>query len=71
MNNLKGKVISTKMAGTVVVKVERKMSHPKYKKLIKRDQKFKAHTNKELKIGDVVTIKPCKRKSREKYFEVI
>lgn len=71
MNTLTGTVTSIKMAKTVVVKVERKVAHPKYKKLIKKDNKFKAHTDKDLKVGDVVTIKPCKRISKGKYFEVV
>lgn len=66
-----GTVTSIKMKKTVVVKVERKVSHPKYKKLIKRDQSFKAHTEKELKVGDKVQIQECKRRSKDKYFEVI
>ncbi len=71
MNTLKGKIVSVKMQKTVVVEVTRRMPHPKYKKLMKRDVRFKAHTDKELKVGDVVTIKPCKRISKEKYFEVV
>lgn len=71
MNNLKGKVISTKMTKTVVVKVTSTFRHPKYKKLMKRNNSFKAHSEKELKVGDVVTIHPCKRRSKDKYFEVI
>ena len=71
MKILKGVVISNKMKDTVVVKVERMVSHPKYKKLMKRDSKFKAHTEKALNIGDVVNIAPCKKISKEKYFKVI
>lgn len=71
MKILTGIVTSNKMKKTVVVKIERMVNHAKYKKLIKRDQSFKAHTEKALKVGDKVKIQECKRKSKDKYFEVI
>lgn len=71
MKILEGIITSAKNKKTVVVKIERKVAHSKYNKLIKRDQKFQAHTEKELKVGDKVTIRECKRVSKNKYFEVI
>jgi small subunit ribosomal protein S17 len=71
MSTFKGKVVSTKMNKSFVVKVSRMISHPKYKKLMKRDSKFIVHSEKDLKLGDLVTIKQCKRISKNKYFETV
>lgn len=71
MKILTGKVVSTKMAKTVVVEIKRLFPHPMYGKLMKRDKKFKAHCEKELKVGDVVQIRECKKRSGSKYFEVV
>ncbi len=71
MKILTGKVISTRMAKTVVVEVNRMVKHPRYKKLLKRDVKFKAHCEKDVKMGDVVQIKECKKRSKDKYFEIV
>ena len=54
---LKGKVISDKMDKTIVVAVENKRLHPRYKKLVLKTRKFKAHDeSNQCKIGDVVEI---------------
>ena len=53
-----GKVISNKMTKTIVVSVERRFPHPKFKKVVKSFSKFYAHDEKgEAKIGDVVLIR--------------
>lgn len=53
----KGTVVSNKMQKTVVVRVERKIAHPRYGKLIKRAKRVYAHTdNDNYQIGDTVTI---------------
>jgi small subunit ribosomal protein S17 len=57
---LEGKIISNKMTGTVVVQVERFVKHPRFKKIMRRMSKLKAHTAKHLNIGDKVTIEECK-----------
>lgn len=52
-----GKVISNKMAKTIVVEVERRYPHAKYKKVITAHAKFYAHDEKsEAKVGDLVLI---------------
>ena len=52
-----GKVVSDKMDKTIVVAVENRRLHPKYKKYVLNTKKFKAHDEKnECKIGDVVEI---------------
>ncbi len=69
---LQGVVVSDKMDKTVVVKVERRVMHPIYKKYIKRSKKYAAHdeTN-QFKVGDVVRIKECRPLSRTKTWEVL
>lgn len=67
-----GKVVSNKMIKTVVVKVERRFSHPKYKKVIKRHKKYKAHNEQfNLKIGDKVLIEESRPISKDKRFIVV
>ena len=51
-----GIVISNKMNKTIVVKIERKVKHKKYKKLINRYTKFFVHDeNNECNIGDKIS----------------
>ena len=67
-----GKVISTKMQKTAVVKVERKFRHSFYKKTIVRHKKFKPHNeNMKLEVGDLVKIKESRPISKEKHFIVV
>ena len=52
-----GKVISNKMAKTIVVEVERRYPHAKYKKVVTAHARFYAHDEKgEAKPGDLVEI---------------
>ncbi|OGI09748.1 MAG: 30S ribosomal protein S17 [Candidatus Melainabacteria bacterium RIFCSPLOWO2_02_FULL_35_15] len=54
---LKGKVVSDKMDKTIVVAIENKRLHPRYKKLVLKTRKFKAHDeSNQCKTGDVVEI---------------
>lgn len=54
---LKGKVVSDKMDKTIVVAVENKRLHPRYKKLVLKTRRFKAHDeSNQCKIGDLVEI---------------
>lgn len=67
-----GKVVSTKMTKTVVVKVERKFRHQVYHKVIIRHKKYKVHNEKlDLKLGDIVKIEETKPISKDKHFMVI
>ena len=54
---LQGTVVSDKNDKTVVVKVERRFTHPVMKKTVRMTKKYKAHdeTNQH-KVGDVVFI---------------
>ncbi len=69
---LKGIVVSDKMDKTVIVKVERIVQHPLYKKYIKKYTKLAAHNpNNEAKMGDEVLIEECRPISKTKHFRVI
>ncbi len=67
-----GEVVSDKMDKTVLVKVERKIPHPVYKKYVKKFSKFFAHCdNLSPKEGDIVKIASMKPKSKNKRWRVI
>jgi small subunit ribosomal protein S17 len=69
---LKGKVVSDKMAKTVVVEVKRFIKHPKYGKYFNLSKKYKAHDEEnKAKLGDEVTIRECRPLSKDKHFEVV
>lgn len=66
-----GLVVSNKMDKTVTVKIERRVQHPLYGKVMIRTEKFKAHdeTN-QCDIGDLVELMETRPLSREKRFRV-
>lgn len=67
-----GTVVSTKMQKTIVVLVERKLQHPRYRKIIIRHKRYKAHCeNPNVKEGDVVTIMETKPMSKDKKFILV
>jgi small subunit ribosomal protein S17 len=69
---LQGVVTSDKMDKTVVVRVERRVMHPIYKKFIRRSKKYHAHDeNNAFKAGDTVRIRECRPLSKTKCWEVI
>ena len=69
---LQGVVVSDKMDKTVLVKVERRVMHPVYKKFIQRSKKYAAHDDENrFKVGDVVRIRECRHISRRKSWEVV
>jgi small subunit ribosomal protein S17 len=66
-----GVVTSDKMDKTVVVKVEKLVKHPVYKKYIKRRVTYKAHDeNNQCGIGDKVAIVETRPLSRDKRWRV-
>lgn len=68
---LVGTVISDKMAKTVVVRVERLVKHPLYKKYIHRHKKFAAHDEHGIAtLGDVVEIISTRPMSKTKRWAV-
>jgi small subunit ribosomal protein S17 len=69
---LNGVVVSDKQDKTVVVRVERRYTHPMLKKTVRRSKKYYAHDEKnEFKVGDTVWIEERRPLSRLKRWEVI
>jgi small subunit ribosomal protein S17 len=69
---MQGVVVSDKMDKTIVVKIERKIKHPLYKKYIRRSKKYAAHDEANVaKIGDIVRIRECRPLSKRKHWEIL
>ncbi len=69
---MQGVVVSDKMDKTVVVRVERRVMHPLYKKFINRSKKYAAHDEENVcKMGDLVSIRECRPLSKRKRWEVV
>ena len=69
---LQGVVVSDKQAKTVVVKVERRFTHPLLKKTVRRSKNYHAHDEgKAFKVGDMVSIEETKPISRLKRWIVL
>jgi small subunit ribosomal protein S17 len=67
-----GEVISNKMAKTIIVRVERRFPHPRYKKVVTGYSKFYAHDEKnEAKVGDRVRIRETRPLSRTKNWRLV
>jgi small subunit ribosomal protein S17 len=67
-----GEVLSNKMAKTIVVRVERRFPHPRYKKVITAFTKLYAHDEKsEAKPGDRVCIEETRPLSRTKRWRLV
>ena len=63
---------SDKQDKTIVVRVERRLMHPIYKKFIRRSKKYAAHDEANVcKIGDVVRIRECRPISKNKTWELV
>ncbi|NMC51453.1 30S ribosomal protein S17 [Candidatus Kuenenbacteria bacterium] len=66
-----GKVVSTKMAKTIVVLVERTKIHPKYQKRYKTSKKYKVHDEKgQYRVGDKVNFIECRPLSKDKKWRI-
>ena len=66
-----GKVVSTKMAKTIVVEVARQKAHPFYKRVVKRSKKFYAHDeNRTAHLGDWVKIEETRPLSKLKRWQL-
>jgi small subunit ribosomal protein S17 len=64
---LEGVVVSDKNDKTIVVKVERRLTHPVLKKTVRLTKKYHAHDEKNVaKVGDVVWIEESKPLSKQK-----
>ena len=67
-----GEVLSNKMTKTIVVRVERRFSHPRYKKVVTSYKKFYAHDEKgEAKPGDRVRIVETRPLSKIKRWRLV
>ncbi|MBK8631275.1 MAG: 30S ribosomal protein S17 [Sphingomonadales bacterium] len=69
---LTGTVVSDKNDKTVVVKVERKVAHPLYGKIIRRSKKYHAHDEANTaKEGQIVRIEECAPISKNKTWRLV
>ena len=69
---LQGKVVSDKGDKTIIVLIERKITHPVYGKIMRRSKKYHAHDEGNvIKTGDEVRIEECAPLSKLKTFKVL
>ncbi|NOS72835.1 MAG: 30S ribosomal protein S17 [Verrucomicrobia bacterium] len=67
-----GDVISNKMTKTIVVRVQRRFPHPRFKKVVTAYSKFYAHDEKaEAKVGDKVRIEETRPLSKLKRWRLV
>ena len=69
---MQGRVVSDKMAKTVIVEIESRTSHPLYGKVVTRARRFKAHNVEPVvaKLGDLVKITEARPMSSQKRWQV-
>lgn len=69
---LQGTVVSDTNEKTVVVRVERRFTHPLLKKTVRRSKKYHAHDDSNaVKVGDIVNIEECAPISKNKRWTVV
>jgi len=69
---LQGTVVSDKQEKTVVVRVERRFTHPLLKKTVRRSKHYHAHDEKKAyKVGDLVSIEETRPISKLKRWMVV
>jgi small subunit ribosomal protein S17 len=67
-----GQVVSDKMDKTIVVRVERRFQHPRFKKVVTSYRKFYAHDEKrEARVGDRVRIEESRPLSKTKNWRLV
>lgn len=71
MKTFTGKVVSDKMANTIVISLEYKYRHPLYKKIIKKHKRIYSENNLSAKIGDTVKVREVRPLSRLKRFTIV
>src|ERR1700761_4221498 len=70
-NEKVGQVVSTKMQKTIVVEVEMRKAHPKYKRIVRTSKKFYAHDEQNsARVGDVVRIRETRPLSKLKRWQL-
>ena len=68
---LKGKIVSNKMAKTAVVEASRLKKHRLYGKFMKIPKKYKVHADEQIPEGTTVIIKSTKPISKGKKWKII
>ncbi len=69
---LQGVVVSDKNDKTIVVRVERRFTHPLYKKVVRRSKRYQAHDESNVcKVGEAVRIIECAPISKNKRWTVV
>ena len=69
---LQGVVVSDKGEKTVVVKVERRFTHPVMKKTVRRSKNYHAHDESNVaKVGQTVSIEECRPFSKTKTWQLV
>lgn len=67
-----GIVVSNKMDKTVVMRVEERVKHPRYSKIMKRSIKFKVHDEKnECDVGDKIRVMETRPLSKDKRWRLV
>lgn len=67
-----GEVVSNKMAKTIVVRVQRRVPHPQFRKIVTSYKKFYAHDeNSQAKVGDTVRIEESRPLSKLKRWTLV
>ncbi len=65
-----GRVVSNKMQKTVVVAVQWTLTHPQYKKVVRRTSRYMAHDEQRCGIGDLVRLEETRPLSKRKRWRV-
>ncbi len=69
LKEIQGKVVKIAGEKTATMVVERRVMHPRYRKIVKRFKKYLIHDeSNEAKVGDIVKAKECKPLSKNKSF---
>lgn len=67
----RGRVISVKNAQTATVLLEKRKTHPLYKKSYSQSKKYLVQDDLQVKIGDLVEIVKCRPISKNKHFKIV
>jgi small subunit ribosomal protein S17 len=69
---MRGTVVGDKADKTVIVRVDRRVMHPLYKKVVRRSKRYTAHDDgNDHKVGDIVQIRECAPISKRKRWIVL
>ncbi len=73
-STLTGVVVSTKMAKTITVQVERTFRHAKYGKYVRRRNRYHAHVEQPVNLGDeveIISARPMSASKRWRFVRVV